>query len=408
MTKRRYYTYIFILGLLTALGPFSIDMYLPGFDEIARSLNTSVASVALSLSSFFIGVSLGQLLYGPLLDRYGRKKPLYIGLAVYLLSSALCMRAGTINMLIGLRFMQALGSCAATVAAMAMVRDLFEVKESAKVFSLLLLVVGASPMIAPTAGGYIASTFGWRTIFLALLILGVLISLAAIFFLPESRPANRDFSLKPRPIILNFLSVLKNPQFLTYTLVNSLAFAGLLIYVSGSPLIFMDLFHVDKRTYGWIFAFLSVAFIGLGQFNSLLLKKYNSEQIIWVALSGQVLVLIVFLVGNMAGWFGLGHTIFFIFLFLACLGFTNPNSAALALAPFSENAGSASAILGTLQIGIGAVASACLSAFTTISATPMIAIMTITSTLALITLIIGKRSGKSVPAHPITQQHLHP
>lgn len=408
MTKKQYRTYILVLGLLTALGPFSIDMYLPGFDEIAQSLHTDVATVALSLSSYFIGVSLGQLLYGPLLDRYGRKKPLYVGLAVYLVSSALCMQAGTIHMLIILRFVQALGSCAATVAAMAMVRDLFEVKDSARVFSLLLLVVGASPMIAPTAGGYIASTFGWRTIFLVLLLLGALISLAAIFFLPESRAANREFSLKPRPIVLNFLSVLKNPQFLTYTLVNALAFAGLLIYVSGSPLVFMDIYHVDKKTYGWIFAFLSVAFIGLGQFNGLLLKRYNSEQIIWVALSGQVLVLVVFLLGNMAGWFGLGYTIFFIFLFLACLGFSNPNSAALSLAPFSENAGSASAILGTLQIGVGAVASACLSAFKNTSATPMIAIMTITSALALLTLIIGRRSGSSVPVHPVVQQHIHP
>src|SRR5882757_3495381 len=149
MTKGTYFTYVLILGLLTALGPFSIDMYLPGFGDIAKNLGTTVAKVALSLSSYFIGVSLGQLLYGPLLDRYGRKKPLYAGLALYIIASAVCMRAGDINTLIVLRFVQAVGSCAATVAAMAMVRDLFGAKESAKVFSLLLLVVGASPLIAP-------------------------------------------------------------------------------------------------------------------------------------------------------------------------------------------------------------------------------------------------------------------
>jgi len=394
MNKKTYFKYIFVLGSLTALGPFSIDMYLPGFEDIAHSLNTSVATVALSLSSYFIGISLGQLLYGPLLDRYGRKRPLYAGLALYIVSTIICMQVRDINTLIILRFIQAVGSCAAQVAAMAMVRDLFGPKESAKVFSLLLLVLGASPMIAPTAGGYIVVNFGWRTIFLVLTILGVLITALTIFLLPESYAADKNFSLKPRPIIRNFISVFREPQFLVFVFVQSLAFAGLLAYVSGSPIVFMNIFHVDKRTYGWIFAFLSVAFIGLSQFNSLFLKKYSSEQIIWVALIGQVLVAAIFLAGNIAGWYGLPQTILFIFLFLGCLGFTNPNAAALSLAPFSKNAGTASALLGALQMGIGAVASMGIGAFSSTSATPMIAIMATTSLAALLILIIGKRSGK--------------
>src|SRR5260221_753909 len=394
MTKRTYFTYILILGSLTALGPFSIDMYLPGFGDIAKSLGTSVATVALSLSSYFIGISIGQLLYGPLLDRYGRKKPLYVGLAVYIVATIVCMQAKDINTLIILRFIQAIGSCAAQVAAMAMVRDLFGPKESAKVFSLLLLVLGASPMIAPPAGGYIVVNFGWRAIFLVLLILGVLITALTIFFLPESYPPDRTFSLKPRPIIRNFISVLREPQFIVFVLVESLAFAGLFAYVSGSPIVFMDIFHVDKKTYGWIFAFLSVAFIGLSQFNSLLLKKHSSEKIIWVALTAQVIVAAVFLAGNLAGWYGLPQTIFFIFLFLTCLGFTNPNAAALSLAPFSKNAGSASALLGAMQMGIGALASVGIGAFSNGTATPMITIMAISSLAALLILIAGKRSGK--------------
>jgi DHA1 family bicyclomycin/chloramphenicol resistance-like MFS transporter len=150
MTQKKYYSLILILGSLTALGPFSIDMYLPGFPAIAADLRTNTSMVALSLSSFFIGISAGQLLYGPLLDRFGRKKPLYIGLLVYILASAGCAFATSIDALIILRFIQALGSCAATVTAVAMVRDLFPVKENAKVFALLMLVLGASPMIAPT------------------------------------------------------------------------------------------------------------------------------------------------------------------------------------------------------------------------------------------------------------------
>ena len=392
MTKRTYFTYVLILGSLTALAPFSIDMYLPGFGEIARSLGTSVARVALSLSSFFIGISLGQLLYGPLLDRYGRKKPLYAGLVLYLVATFVCMQAKDMDTLIILRFIQAVGSCAATVAAMAMVRDLFGAKESARVFSLLLLVLGASPMIAPTAGGYIVAVWGWRVIFLVLLILGALIFLMTLFFLPDSYPADKDFSLKPLPILRNFLSVLREPQFVVYMLVYALAFAGLFAYVSGSPLVFMDVFHVDKKTYGWIFAGLSVAFIGLSQFNGLLLRRYSSQQIIRVAMTGQVVVSLVFLVGSIAGWYGLGYTIVMLFVFLACVGFTNPNAAALSLAPFSKNAGSASALLGATQMGVGALASVGVSVWSNGTATPMVAIIAVTSVLALGVLVVGVRA----------------
>lgn len=380
---------ILILGLLTTIGPFSIDMYLPGFDDIARSLHTTPAIVGLSLSTYFIGIAVGQLLYGPLLDRYGRKKPLYAGLALYIVSTAACMRAMNINTLIVLRFIQAVGSCGAQVAAMAMVRDLFGAQESAKVFSLLLLVVGASPMIAPTVGGYVVVTFGWRTVFLILGIISVIITFLTIFFLPESYPADRNFSLKPGPIIRNFISVFRVRQFLVATLVEAFAFAGLFAYVTGSPILFMNIFGVDKRAYGWIFAFLSVAFIVLSQFNSRLLRRYSSLQIIRVALTGQVIVGVIFLAGTIAGWYGLGMTITLLFLFLTFLGFTYPNAAALALAPFEKNAGTASSLLGTLQMGIGALGSIAVSAFNNGTAIPMVAVIAGTSFLGFGFLITG-------------------
>jgi len=391
MDKRRYYTYILVLGSLTALGPFSIDMYLPGFEDIARSLGTSVANVGLSLASYFVGISLGQLLYGPLLDRHGRKKPLYAGLAVYIVSTVVCMRAQNINVLIVLRFIQAVGSCAAQVTAMAMVRDLFSPKDSAKVLSLLLLVLGASPMIAPTAGGYIVVTWGWRAIFLVLLILGVLVLGLSIFFLPNSYPPDEGFSLKPGPIVRNFLSVMGVPQFLIYVVVQALAFAGLFAYVSGSPVVFMEIFHVDKKVYGWIFAFLSVAFIGLSQFNGVLLRRFTSQQIIRVALTGQVFVGLAFWVLAMENWLSLPVTIAFLFLFLGCLGFTNPNAAALAMAPFAKNAGTASSLLGCLQLGIGALAAVAVSTFADGTVRPMVGVIAGTSVLALVVLFLGRK-----------------
>ena len=180
MTKKRYFFLVLILGALTAIGPFSIDMYLPGFPAIAKSLHTSAAQVSLSLSSFFIGISFGQLLYGPLLDRFGRKKPLYFGLIVYILTSIGCFFATSIETLIVLRFIQAIGSCAAGVASMAMVRDIFPVKDNAKVFALLILILGVSPMIAPTVGGYITAVFGWQLIFLILASIAALVLLAVI------------------------------------------------------------------------------------------------------------------------------------------------------------------------------------------------------------------------------------
>nr|WP_068889262.1 multidrug effflux MFS transporter [Pedobacter panaciterrae] len=392
MTQKRYLFLILILGSLTALGPFSIDMYLPGFKAIAKDLNTNEARVAWSLSSYFIGISAGQLLYGPLLDRFGRKKPLFIGLLVYILASAGCALVKDIDSFIVLRFVQAIGSCAATVASVAMVRDLFPVSENAKVFALLMLVLGVSPMIAPTVGGYVTVAFGWHTVFLILLGLGLFNFIASWLWLPESYKADTTMSLKPRPIINNFIAVLREPQFYTYAFTGAMAFAGLFVYITSSPILFMSLFKVKEETYGWIFAFLSVGFIGASQVNTLMLKKYKSEQLIFAAIIGQVVTVIVFLIGSINGWFGLAETIGLLFLFLCCLGVANPNAAALSLAPFSKNAGSASALMGALQMGLGALASACIGFFEQTSAVPMVFIMTGTSIIALTVLFFGRRN----------------
>src|SRR5690606_30400122 len=241
---------------------FSIDMYLPGFSAIATDLNTTVNKVSLSLSSYFIGISAGQLLYGPLLDRFGRKRPLYAGLIVYILASLGCAVATDIDAFIALRFIQAVGSCAATVSAMAMVRDLFDSKDTPKVFSMLMLVVGLSPMLAPTIGGYVIAGLGWHVVFFILMCMGIAILLASRFGLPHTRKPDLSISLKPKPILKGFAAVLSNPQFATYAFSGAIAFTGLFTYVAGSPMLFMDIFGTDEKTYGWIFAFMSLSFIG--------------------------------------------------------------------------------------------------------------------------------------------------
>ncbi|MDQ1090258.1 multidrug effflux MFS transporter [Siphonobacter sp. SORGH_AS_1065] len=392
MSKKTYFFLILILGSLTALGPFSIDMYLPGFPAIAKALNTTAAKVSLSLSGFFIGISVGQLLYGPLLDRFGRKKPLFIGLVIYILASAGCAFADDINALIFMRVIQAIGSCAAAVASVAMVRDLFPVQDNAKVFSLLLLVVGASPMIAPTVGGYVTSAYGWEMVFIILTGMGIAILLAVFMWLPDSYKPDSSISLKPKPILLNFWKVLREPQFYTYAFTGAIAFSGLFAYVSGSPILFMEVFHTDEKVYGWIFAFLSVGFIGSSQVNTLLLRTYKSEKIVIVALTSQVIIAFTFLFVAISGWLTLPITLVFLFLFLSCIGFTNPNAAALSLAPFTKNAGSASALMGALQMGMGTLISVLMSQFEEPSALPMVTGMAGSASIALLVLLVGRRT----------------
>lgn len=388
--KKKFYL-ILILGLLTAIGPFSIDMYLPAFPDIARGLHTTVAQVTLSLSSFFIGISAGQLLYGPLLERYGRKKPLYIGLCLYLVASIGCALAASVNALIVLRLLQALGGCVGMVAARAMVRDLFEVKENAKIFSMLMLVVAVSPIVAPTLGGYITAILGWRYVFAMLIIVDIIILAGIYFLLPESKKPDPNFSLKPAPIIKNFVGVIIHPQFYTYALTAAISAAGLYAYIGGSPHVFMEIFQVNERQYGWIFALIAMGLIGASQVNSLLLKNYSSEQIIRVALACQTIIGATMALITFLGWTDLFITIFLIFIFLCTQGFVFPNASALSLASFGHNAGSASALMGAIQMTIGAGTSALVSILQNHTPLPMTGVMACCAITAFSVFSLGRK-----------------
>jgi len=382
---------ILILGLLTAIGPFSIDMYLPAFPAIAKGLHTTVAQVTLSLSSFFIGISFGQLLYGPLLERFGRKKPLYAGLCIYLVASIGCALAASVNALIVLRLLQALGGCVGMVAARAMVRDLFEVNQNAKVFSLLMLVVAVSPIVAPTLGGYVTAALGWRYVFVMLIFVDLIVIVSAYFLLPESKKPDPNFSLRPGPIIKNFTGVITHPQFYTYALTAAISAAGLYAYIGGSPHVFMEIFHVTEKQYGWIFALIAMGLIGASQVNSLLLKNYTSEQLIKIALRCQSVIGITMVCLSFFGWSDLFVTIFLIFIFLCTQGFVFPNASALSLAAFGHTAGSASALLGAIQMTIGACTSALVSVLQDHTAVPMTGVMACCAITALSVFSFGKR-----------------
>lgn len=382
---------IFILGCMTALSPFAIDMYLPAFQSIALDFNATVAQISLSLSSYFIGLSGGQLIYGPLLDRYGRKRPLYVGLFIFILASLFCLYARTTNELVIWRFIQAVGGCAAGVASMSMVRDLFSVKESAKVYSLLILILGASPLLAPTIGGYLAAAFGWHSVFIALAAMATLLLLTVKFFLVESHKPDLTVSLKLLPIMENFISILKNTQFYTYVFSAAISFSGLFVYLAGSPVIFLGKYGVSGQVYGWIFAIIAAGLIGSSQFNVLLLRRFTNQQLVLMGMCGQVLIGSIFFIGTYLDLFNMQGTVLMFFLFMCWFGITNPNAGALSLEPFPEKAGSASALMGFIQMGIGALASSMVAIFDIKEVFPIAGIMASGSAIALLILLTGRK-----------------
>jgi MFS transporter, DHA1 family, multidrug resistance protein len=391
MLKGKRSTLILILGLLSAIGPFSIDMYLPGFPAIAADLNTTVDSVAYSLSSFFIGICIGQLICGPILDRYGRKLILYVGLVIYIAASVACAMSDTVEMLIGFRFLQALGCCVGMVAPSAIVRDIFPVKENVKIFSLLILILGVSPIIAPTVGSYLITAFGWKYVFILLAIIAALLLVAVIFLLPESKQPDPSMSLRPKNILVNFKFVLKQPQFFTYAFSGAIAAAGLFAYLAGSPFVFMKIFKMSEQQYGWIFGLIAAGLITCSQLNNVMLRKFSSGQIIRTVLVVQSIIGLLLCIGSYVDWLNLYSTIFLIFLFLAGQGFSFPNSAALSMAPFTKEAGSASALMGAMQMGFGAIASALVGMINNGTTLPMLAVMAGCALSALIILSFGRK-----------------
>lgn len=340
------------------VSPFSIDMYLPAFQKIAQHLGSTTAKVALSLSSYFAGMAIGQFCYGPLLDRFGRKRPIYFGLTLFIVACFGCVFSRTIEMLILARFFQGLGGVVASVGATSMVRDFFPVEERAKIFSRLILVLSISPLFAPTIGGFVSSAWGWQAIFVSLAGIVAFVLSLVIFFLPEGHEPDPTVRLRPSAIMKAYFLILKNRQFATYVFSGSFIFAGLFSYISGSPAIFLGKFHISEKAFGMLFAFLSIGMIGGAQVNVQLLKKFTSPQIFKVASRTQLVVAILFAIGTFLNLYGVAAHILILFAFISCIGLTQPNTVALALNPFPKNTGSASGLMGLIQISIGALAAA--------------------------------------------------
>lgn len=336
---------ILILGALMAFGPLSIDLYLPSFPLIAANLSVSPARVELSLASFFIGLALGQLLYGPLSDRLGRRPTVLLGLGVYAIASMGCAVAQSLEFLIAARFIQALGACAGIVMTRAVVRDRFEEKESARVLSMLMLVMGAAPILAPLIGGAVSQFAGWRALF-GLLAATSLICWVAVFrLLPETLRVSSEI---PRS-----LNIWRDREFVGHALAGGLAHAGMFAYITGSPFVFIELFGIPSHHFGWVFGTNAAGLIAGSQFNRRLLWR---REVKWVlrraflalALAGSLLAL--------AGYLDLGFWGVAVPLwgYVGILGMTHPNTTAVALRGQGTQAGAAAAWLGTLQFSLAA------------------------------------------------------
>jgi DHA1 family bicyclomycin/chloramphenicol resistance-like MFS transporter len=304
-------------------------------------------------------------------------------------------------MLFVLRAAQALSGCVGAVAAMAMVRDFFPPDKTAGIISFLILVIGLSPMLAPSVGSFVADAFGWRYVFVTLAAIALAVLLLVFFFLPEGQKPDASVSLKPAPIIATFKSILLQPQFFIFTIAGTFCFSGLFVYVAGSPAIFMDGFHVSAKVYGGIFALLSIGLIGCSQLNHFLTRRYASENIFKVSAIIQTITAVMFFIGVLNNWYGLIATMVMLFVIVSAAGLGYPNAAAVALAPFEKNIGSASALLGFIQLGIGGLISSAVGFVEMKGSFPTSLTILITSVIGLGIFIIGKKYALKYITAPV-------
>lgn len=350
-----------LLGALTAVGSLSVDMYLPSFPAIVEALHTDTGSVQRTLSVFFIGLGSGQLFYGPLSDRFGRKPPLLFGMTLYTLASLLCMLAPSIEALQSGRLLQALGGCAGIIIPRATIRDRCDAMSTARALSLVVLVMGAAPILAPLLGSVVLHWFSWRAIFGVLTLFG-LFSLAAIYFgMEETVDRTLAPRLNIRSVFRNYRELICDRHFLTFSLCGSFASAGMFSYIAGSPFVLMDRYGISAQAYAWVFGMNAVGLVIGSQLNARLLGHYSPRKILSYAVVIPALAGAVLLLSRLGNFACLPILLPSLFMAVSSLGFITPDSTALALQHQGARAGAATALLGAMQLGLATVSSAAMS-----------------------------------------------
>jgi DHA1 family bicyclomycin/chloramphenicol resistance-like MFS transporter len=371
LSRGRKISVIWILGTLIAIGPFSIDAYLPAFKQIATDFRVETAAIGFTLTTYFIGIGLGQLAYGPLMDRYGRRKPLIAGLILYITTSLASAYAWDVNSLAVLRFFTALGACAGMVASKAIVRDLFDEEKVAEVLSTLMLIMGIAPIIAPSIGGFLIEYYHWEMVFFGLAGFATLMLFNIVFLLPESVTPNPAASLHPIPVLKEYISIYKNKAFFYFSTARGFAIGALLGYVAAAPFIFLEYFKVEQGQFAIIFGSNAAGLIVGSQINRWFLKRYSTFQITYVV-SVLLVVATCILAIHVIGFDPAFWVVYpCLFIMMSLIGFQNPNATALALGPFTKRAGSASAFVGAVSMIFGSLASFFVSTYVTASLIPL-------------------------------------
>jgi len=366
---------VIVLAALTAFNTMSIDMYLPAFPQMSKDLGASPGTVQLSISAFLFGSAASQVFYGPLADRFGRKPPLFFGLGLYVIACVGCALVHSGGALLAWRVLMALGGGASIVISRAMVRDLYDTTEGARMLSLLMLVMGVSPILAPLAGGQLLLFTGWRGIFAVLAVFGLFTLYGTLAWLPESLPREQRIPRRAREMAAIYAELLKARRFLGYALALG-AVAGLFFsYIAGAPQFFIELHGISPQGFGVYFGINAAGLIGAAQFNRWLLCRLSAESILKIAFPAATLTALL-LAGSVASGFGgFAAQAVLMFVFLSLGGILFPNVMALGLEPYAHAAGSASALLGMVQYSLGALAGIFVGLFHNGSALPMVLTM---------------------------------
>lgn len=362
-----------VLGLLSAIGPFAIDMYLPALPSIGQSLGVSMSAVQASLMAFFISLGIGQIIYGPISDMVGRKPPLYFGLALFAVCSVGCAMAPDIKTLIVLRFLQGLGASAGMVIPRAVVRDLHTGNDAARLMSLLMLVFSVSPILAPLSGSVLIEVWGWRSVFWAVTVAAVLALILMATSQPETRPREQRVDSSVRSALSGYLFLLRDPHFHGLVFIGAFGISSFFAYLANSSFILIDHYGLTPRQYSIAFAANAASFIGVSQFTGRLSARFGLVPVVKVAVTAYALVMTSLLVVNLMGIERLDVMLVMLFVGFGFLGLVIPTTTVLALEEHGTIAGTASALMGTLQFVTGAAVMAVTGLFVDGTARPMVA-----------------------------------
>jgi MFS transporter, DHA1 family, multidrug resistance protein len=393
---RRYLQLVLVLGALSAMGPLTIDTYLPALPQLTADMGATDSQAQLTITGLLVGLGLGQLVVGPLSDAVGRRKPLLFGLAAHGLMSLLCALAPSITLLAVTRTLQGVGGAAVAVVSMAIVRDLFSGVRAAQLLSRLMLVVGVAPILAPSLGSALLNLTSWRGIFVVLSAVAVALFVLALVALPETLPPVRRRPGNVRDSLRGYGGLFRDPLFVTMVLVSGLMFATLFAYISGAPFILQDLFSLTPQQFGLAFSVNAIGLIVMTQINPLLIRRASPVTVLYVAVSVSFAGAIALLITSLAGFGGLLGFMVPLFFIVSAAGLAFPNAPAIALNRHGEAAGSASALLGAAQFVIGGLIAPLVGALGNGTPVPTAAVILGTSTLALVLMTASRRSLTSV------------